>query len=258
TGRPEVLTHLLPFSPDTDAPAPEYRDLFRQLAPRSAVILPLRIQERILGTITMGVYHAGQAYRAADLTFAEELARRFAFAIDNARLYREGQEAIRLRDTVLFSVSHDLRSPLAAIRFIGGGLVHDIEKARPVRRNYLIEGLRHIDTNAQRISDEISGLLDAARLQSGQVLRLNRVPTDLVALSQRLAIEYQARTHRHQLRVESEVHQLVGSWDPGRLERVLSNLLSNAIKYSPQGGDVDLRVWSERAEGRSWAILQVR
>src|SRR5262249_56718819 len=31
-----------------------------------------------------------------------------------------------------------------------------------------------------------------------------------------------------------------------------------AIKYSPQGGDVDLRVWSERAEGRSWAILQVR
>jgi signal transduction histidine kinase len=65
--------------------------------------------------------------------------------------------------------------------------------------------------------------------------------------------EHQQTTERHELRLESEA-ELIGAFDISRLRRVLNNLVDNAIKYSPQGGDVIVRLGHEPADT---AVLEV-
>jgi signal transduction histidine kinase len=100
-------------------------------------------------------------------------------------------------------------------------------------------------------------LLDLARLRMGQPLELHRRSTDLVALACDVAAELQPSTEFHQVRVETELDQLVGEWDPSRLGRVLVNLVENAIKYSPSGGDVIVSVGRTDRDTGDWATIAV-
>jgi signal transduction histidine kinase len=84
------------------------------------------------------------------------------------------------------------------------------------------------------------------RLQAGRLL-LQRTPTNVVPLAQRVATLLQQTTTRHQVEVHTTHTQLVADIDPGRIEQVLTNLLDNAIKYSPQGGRVIISLQEERA-----------
>ena len=106
---------------------------------------------------------------------------------------------------------------------------------------------------------QVQELLDLARLQVGRELELNWRTVDLGAMVHELAASQQAITDRHQIRLEIDQDRLVGEWDATRLERVITNLLSNAIKYSPEGGEVVVRLSKQTdADGaRQWAVLEV-
>ena len=107
-------------------------------------------------------------------------------------------------------------------------------------------------------ADQIGELVDAARLEAGQQLDLMLMQTDLVALIRRAAEQIQATSSRHTLTVDSSVPQLVGNWDGPRLERVTGNLLSNAVQYSPQVGDVAVRVALKGETDRPWVAVEVQ
>jgi signal transduction histidine kinase len=102
----------------------------------------------------------------------------------------------------------------------------------------------------RRLVDQI---VDLARMQMGQELELDRRPTDLVAVAHRVAAEHQAAAPRHAVRVEA-TDDVVGDWDAARLERAVDNLVGNAVKYSPEGGEVLVRV---RPGGDGWAEVSV-
>jgi signal transduction histidine kinase len=106
----------------------------------------------------------------------------------------------------------------------------------------LIKRLDTIQSSVSALSAQIEELHDATRLQAGRALDLFPRPTDLVALARECVLKHQPMSESHTLRVESDVPELVGTWDAARLERVLANLVANAIKYSPAGGDVLVRV----------------
>jgi K+-sensing histidine kinase KdpD len=102
----------------------------------------------------------------------EEFALRAALALDNARLHRELQVAVRLRDEVLASTSHDLRSPLSGIklqamllrcRLQAGSVTGDAEL-----HNQVVRGLEEIDVTVTRSVELLQELLDAAALQAGR------------------------------------------------------------------------------------------
>ena len=99
-----------------------------------------------------------------------------------------------------------------------------------------------LDASATRMANLVDDLLDAARLELGQPLELRRRPTDLVDLARQVVDEHQQATERHVVRLDATVPRLVGDWDCERLERVLPNLLANATKYSPDGGEIVIRV----------------
>ena len=158
------------------------------------------------------------------------------------RAQEQAQAALMARDDVLHAVSHDLRQPLTLIRLIAGTLQEQVEEIALPESRPLLTGLARIETHAANTAGLIADLLEAARLQGGQPLPLDRQPTDLVALARRAADEHQRGTERHVISVRAPAQGVYGLWDPRRLERVLDNLLTNAVKYSPAGGSIEVEV----------------
>src|SRR5262249_13974734 len=90
--------------------------LLRQLGLKSYLIMPLRVGERTLGTLTFASGDPALRSSADDLPFAEDLARRAALAVDNALLYRQLQDADRRKENFLAMLGHELRNTLVPIR----------------------------------------------------------------------------------------------------------------------------------------------
>jgi signal transduction histidine kinase len=207
---------------------------------------------------------------AAQVAPALEAARLYAQLLDEARgraelLARErsarveAEAAIRLRDEVLAGVSHDLAGPLARIRVCAELLQAESSSAAPEdvadRLGYWSE---RIVAGTEGMASIIQELLDAARLQRGQLLRLDREPMDLVELVHKLSGEYQHSGRPISIQVSVGAETLVGSWDFSRLERVLANVLDNAVKYSPEGAPIAIELHAEVSPDNAWAVVSVQ
>ncbi|MCC6552830.1 MAG: GAF domain-containing sensor histidine kinase [Polyangiaceae bacterium] len=111
---------LTPEATEADLAAgardPAHLDVMRAIAPRSSIVVPMRARGRSIGLLWLYTAESGRRYGPDDVALAEDLGRRAALAIDNARLYAEAQAAIRARDIFLTVASHELRSPLTALQ----------------------------------------------------------------------------------------------------------------------------------------------
>ncbi len=155
------------------------------------------------------------------------------------------KEAEYLKDEFVGIVAHELRTPLAALKgFADMLLVQTARKRGPALAEWQQEALEEIELATVRLVELTEELLDVTRIQAGRLL-LQRAPTNVIPLVQRVAKLLQPTTTRHQLEVRTTHPRLVADIDPGRIEQVLMNLVGNAIKYSPQGGPVTITVWEE-------------
>ena len=231
---------------------PEHLRIIRELGPKSSMVVPLLVRDRTLGSIQLVATESRRAYGPADLALAEELAQRAAVAVENARLYREAQEAVRARDEFLSIASHELRTPVAGIKGHAQLLLRARQRGRldPER---LDRSIASVAAAADRLATLIHDLLDVSRIRLGQLpLRPQRL--DLAALLGNVATRFREQLdERHRL-VLDPVGPCPLWGDPDRLEQVLTNLLDNAVKYSPSGGDV--RVSLRQDNGA--AVLAVR
>jgi signal transduction histidine kinase len=180
---------------------------------------------------------------------------RAALLIREQAALARAEAAIRMRDQLVASVSHDLKNPLTAI----GGQVQVLQLlvARGLANvppERLTTSLNAISGTANRMTALINELIDAVHLQAGLPVQLRRRPTDLAGLVRQVVTIHQGATEHHAIRFDRTRPGPTGDWDPERLERVLDNILSNAIKYSPDGGDI--RVEVERAG--AWAQFSVQ
>jgi PAS domain S-box-containing protein len=163
----------------------------------------------------------------------------------------------RLQEEFVSALAHDLKNPLTTVRGQTQLLRRRLDRGEPPEVTRLDSALEGIDAAAVRMTRLLDELADVMRLRAGQGIDLNREPTDLVALVRRSIDEQQRTTERHQVRLLADMDELTGFWDGPRLERVLSNLLGNAIKYSPQGGEITVRVGREGDGGAATAVLSV-
>jgi signal transduction histidine kinase len=236
----------------------DHLELIRALDLRSAAIVPLVARGQVLGAITFAGGESGHVYRDGDRSFLEDLARRAALAVDNARLLHEANEAIRLRDDFVAMASHDMRTPLQAIlanlqlatrrlaRMVGSG--GQDETARQLQEN-----LEHAERTTDRLTVLVGDLMDIAMLRSGHTLPVDPSNVSLRDLLATVAAEHQARSDQHDIRLE-DGPDIVVTTDAVRVGRVVDNLIENAVKYSPDGGDV---VVSVRAAGKR-ALIAVQ
>jgi PAS domain S-box-containing protein len=244
SGRPLLRPEVEPSFIERYARNDEHLALLRAIGIfTSMMIVPLKARGRVLGALSFGRI-GDQRYQEADLVLAEELARRAAVAIDNARHYQIAQEAIRVRDMFFSVAAHELRTPITSL--LGQA---QLLQRRADRDGHLNERDRRsasvIVAQAQRLSQMVNALLDIARLEQGR-LDIERAPVDLGDLTRRVIEEAQPTLDRHSLVYQRGQMPLVVLGDALRLEQVLQNLLSNAVKYSPAGGTI--RVSAELRE----------
>ncbi len=237
TGEPEVFHTftddlLVAIASDADSLAG-----LRRLAPSSMISVPLASRHRTLGALTLISAESGRRYQSSDVEVATELGRRAGTAIDNARLYREARDAIRLREKILAIVSHDLRNPLANIDLGASTLLEDSHLSPAIRKP--LEIIRRSSIRMERM---IGDLLDLARIQSGS-LKLEREPCDAAAvMADSLDLNVLlARDKGITISRELDVHGTVVSCDPLRIEQVFANLLGNAIKFCKAGDTIAVR-----------------
>jgi signal transduction histidine kinase len=171
------------------------------------------------------------------------------------------QEELSLQDyrTLVATLAHDLKNPLTRIRGRSQLLQRSLTESEPLDRRQLVEGLAQIEAATRHMGFLLDELVDLSAAH-GSRLQMARQPVDIVALARYLAEQYEQASDRHRIRVETPQREIVGQFDPIRLERVISNLLSNAVKYSPDGGDVVISVWEEVdwPGHPTWVALRVR
>ncbi|HTK08237.1 MAG TPA: GAF domain-containing sensor histidine kinase [Ktedonobacteraceae bacterium] len=169
----------------------------------------------------------------------------------------QAEQALELRNAFLFTVTHDLRSPLTSIIGSAQLLERCIEKYRPPESHKYRQPLEVISASTRRMNTMIEDLLDLACLQMGLQLELKREEGDLIEVARRLVNEHQQNTSKHQLMLQTDLHSLSADYDAPRIERVLANLLSNAIKYSPGGGEIIVNI-SQQEEDGGWAVISLQ
>lgn len=202
---------------------------------------PLQAGRRRFGVLVLRV-------PGADGTLAAVLADLVALGIDRARLQdaagHDAQRAGRLRAEVMAALSHEMRTPLAAIKGYASALLLEGATWSDDKRR---EFLHRIEAECDSLQTMITDLLDSSLIDIGQ-LPIEPQPVRLPRLASAVAEELQRRTDRHRLVIDFPADFPLLDADPGRITQVLRNILDNAIKYSPEGGLIVIKGEVRRAD----------
>jgi PAS domain S-box-containing protein len=202
-----------------------------RLAGATATFLPLVVDGRVMAVLSL-VSERERRLRPSHASVLEEIAQRIRLALDRIQLYREAQEANRLKDEFLGTLSHELRTPLNAI----------FGWARILRTRDLDQVTAHavevIERNAQTQIRLIEEVLDVSRIITGK-MTIAAEPLDLRAVLRAAVDMIRPGMQAKRIRIEEsieEVAPVIG--DAHRLQQVFWNLLSNALTFTGEGGAI--------------------
>ena len=219
-----------------------YLAFLKEIGFRSVMVIPLKARGRTLAALTLVATAHRRAYTESDLAFAEDVARRAALAVENARLFRQEQAARadaetanRAKDEFLATLSHELRTPLTSILGWSRMLT-----TMSVDETMVADGLQAIARSAEAQARIVDDLLDVSRVITGK-LRLQVMPVRLRAvLDAAVASIHPAAEAKRIEIVVAPVDDIVVRGDADRLQQVFWNLLTNAVKYTNPDGRVEI------------------
>jgi two-component system sensor histidine kinase KdpD len=206
-----------------------------------ALVLPLRVYDRTVGVVRL-VHHVGIAFDATQQRYLDALSYYAALSVERVRLVAEVEraaaerEADRLKDSLMATVSHDLRTPLTTIR----GIAHEIATDGDARAYIITE-------EVDRLNRFIADFLDLSRLSANAIpLNLALVAAEDVLGAALQRIDGIVAGRVVNASVEPGDPILIGRLDFSHTVRILCNLLENALKYAPPDQPVDVAASRDR------------
>ena len=188
----------------------------------SGTAVPARAENRVLAAAADQIGQALEQDRLAEEARAAEVARR----------------SDALKTALLDSVSHDLRTPLAAIRAAAGTILEGPERVSEADR---LASAAAIDREAEHLNRLVTNLLDLSRIESG-ALRVDLEAIDLEDAIRPTLDRYRPTLTDRQLELDAEADLQPALVDPVLLEQVIVNLLDNAVKFVPAKGVVRVAI----------------
>lgn len=253
SGRPTAIE-----DPQSDERLAALRDLLRRRNARSLLIVPLRANDQLIGTLNLASA-APRQFDREELALAQMVAGYVATAIANAQLFDASQRAVRTKSAILDTVSHEFRTPITAI--LGFTELYQERVLGPVAEEQQ-EALDAIHRNGRRLLKLVDDLLDTARLEAGHLdMALYPVAVDQCIKDAAAMLRPELQQKQLELRLEI-AGGLPFAWaDAMWLRRVLINLLSNAIRFT-SAGQITVRAFEalrpgEPAAGAPRLIIEV-
>ena len=205
------------------------------------LLIPLKTKGELTGVLVVGPKLSDEDYSNSDINLMQAVVNQTATAIENARLYAQEAERLveleeleKLKQTLLLTVAHELKTPLTAIK--AGTEMLGLQEEAPATsaKGRLI---RSINRGVERLERLVDESLDYARMQDAN-LELELQPTDLKELYEETVnlLMPAARAKRQTLELNLPEHIPTICVDRRRCERILLNLISNANRYTPPGG----------------------
>ncbi len=238
------------FVEDTDVMSNAVARAISVPGARALACIPLRERDECLGVLRFG-FPERRAFSDEDRNFLHCVARITTLALQRARAFEREQEArkaaealaesaaaaraeaenaSRMKDEFLSVASHELRTPVTTMQLLVQSVMRQSERG-VLERDELIGRLHKVDAQSRRLVALVDSLLDVSRISAGR-LSLACEELDLVDLVRTVATRFEDEAASAGTPIEIEApEQLVGTWDPVRLDQIVTNLLSNAIKY---------------------------
>lgn len=212
--------------------------LLEQLGVGSVALIPLAVGDHARAVVSL-VAERRDGFTSAQALVVEDLARRVRLTLDRIQLYREAQEANRLKDEFLSTLSHELRTPLNAI----------FGWARILRRRDLDTSTAHavavIERNAEAQVKLIEDVLDVSRIITGKMqLTMEQVDLRAVLRATIDAVRPAIQAKGIHLTASTDTDIPLVLADSHRLQQVFWNLLSNALKFTGADGAISVTLKS--------------
>lgn len=227
---------------------PQNRALFRAATigvqhPLSAVCVPLKAGHEKVGVLVLENLRQAGNFEPEDLPFLEAVAELITLSIENMRLSQALQanhalkEANRLKDELISTLAHEMRTPLTSIKgYTTALLMEDVSFSPSTQQEFL----QIIDEECDVLQNLIHDLLESSMIDAG-LLKLEPQPVLLPRLARELIAERAHQARNHQFVIDFADDFPIIDADPQRIAQVLRNLIDNAIKYSPDGGLIVVR-----------------
>lgn len=233
TGCTERVERVTPELEQGLAVDERHLGILRSLEISSAVFVPLVARGRTVGVLSL-MRTGGREFTRREAALAEEVARRAALYVDNARLYRSVRNEAAARQKVVSMVSHEVRNPLSTILLNATAVLDDGAGSGPAR-----PPLEAVVLAAEQIRHLVQDLADVTRLEAGSLpveravfkpcLMLREAALLLEPLAARGGVRFEAR-------IAAGLPAVVGDRD--RTLQVLGNLVGNAVRHTPPGGGI--------------------
>lgn len=237
TGKPVLVKRFTERWQKGASRISEEHKLVRKLGMRSFMFVPLKSRNKIIGVLTLITSGKKFSYTEADVVLAQELANRAGMAVDNALLFMETQEALRLRDLFIAMAAHELRTPLTTISgYIQ--LLHQKFKGVQTQEGRWVEDLVY---ESSRLTKLVNELLEVNRIKIGkfefvwQECSLNAVIMRAIA---EFHFTHPKREVIFQSKVAEDKDMVIGDFN--KLLQLLVNLLDNAAKFSAPDSEISL------------------
>ncbi len=220
------------------------RAVLARLGYRSVLAVPLLLEQRIVGALTVWRRETG-SFAEEVVNLLQTFATQSVLAIQNARLFREIEEkgrqleaASRHKSEFLANMSHELRTPLNAI--IGFSEVL-LERMFGEVNEKQVEYLEDILSSGRHLLSLINEILDLSKVEAGR-MELELSPFDLPQTLENALTLVRERATRRGVALELALDERLGNFvgDERKIRQVLLNLLSNAVKFTPEGGRVNV------------------
>ncbi|MDQ6694218.1 MAG: ATP-binding protein [Chloroflexota bacterium] len=241
-GQKPVFVSDVPY--ETSHGKMQYAEAVRDAGIVSVLAAPVTAGERRIGVLV--VYSSrSPVFADEDLNLVTLLADQAAVILESRALIDEAArvqaqaEVTRLKDDFLSAAAHALKTPLTTL--VAQAQLLERKAMRAPEAPVDLGSIQKIVKESQRLKKLVLELLDANRAEQGKLIG-DVAEVDLVACAEEVCERNSAG--RHICRIEA-ASPVMGTYDETRILQLMDNLVENAVKYSPDGGEVLVKVWQE-------------